>query len=106
MWRRIFLPKSLASSVIAVAAAFAVGALLIAALGANPFEAYAALLDGAFGNRNSVAETLTRTTPLALAGVGICLAFRAGAFNVGAEGQLYMGGIAAAWVGLELGAEP
>ena len=106
MWRRTFLPKSLAPSVIAVAAAFVVGALLIAAWGANPFEAYAALLDGAFGNRNSVAETLTRTTPLALAGVGICLAFRAGAFNVGAEGQLYMGGIAAAWVGLELGAQP
>jgi simple sugar transport system permease protein len=94
------------SSVVAVFAAFVVGALLIAALGADPFEAYTALLDGAIGNRNSVAETLTRATPLALAGVGTCIAFRAGAFNIGAEGQLYLGGTAAAWAALALSGAP
>ena len=86
----------------AVILALGVGALLMAAIGVNPLRAYGALLDGAFGNRNSMAETLLRTIPLALAGIGVALAFQAGLFNIGAEGQLFIGGTAAAWVGLSL----
>ena len=85
----------------AIVLALLVGGALIALMGINPLRAYAALLDGALGNRNSIAETLMRSVPLALAGIGISIAFQAGVFNVGAEGQLYLGGMAAAWVGLQ-----
>lgn len=90
----------------AVVLALLTGAALIALLGVNPLEAYRALLDGALGNRNSIAETLVKAIPLALAGVGVAVAFRAGVFNVGAEGQLYLGAIAATWVGLQFQALP
>jgi general nucleoside transport system permease protein len=86
----------------AIVLALIVGALLIAAIGVNPAQAYAALWDGAFGNRNSIAETLLRAIPLALAGLGVAIAFQAGLFNIGAEGQLLLGGTAAAYVGLTL----
>ncbi len=86
----------------AVLLALAVGAVLMLLMGVSPIEAYGALLDGAFGNRNSVAETLVRAIPLALAGIGVSIAFQAGVFNVGAEGQLFLGATAAIWVGLQL----
>jgi ABC-type uncharacterized transport system permease subunit len=106
--RTIFrLPPGFVFSVLAVVLALAIGALLIAAWGVSPIAAYGALIDGAFGNRNGAAETFIRAAPLALAGMGVALAFRAGVFNVGAEGQLYIGGIATAWAGLTLaGASP
>jgi simple sugar transport system permease protein len=71
-------------------------------MGVSPIAAYGALVDGAIGNRNSIAETLVRATPLALAGIGVAIAFQAGVFNVGAEGQLFLGATAATWVGLQL----
>ena len=85
----------------AIVLALPVGGVLIALMGVSPWRAYAALLDGAMGNRNSIAETLVRAMPLALAGIGISIAFQPGVFNVGAEGQLFLGGMAAAWVGLQ-----
>ena len=96
----IFAPD-LITSVVAFFLALLIGAGIIALMGKNPLEAYAALLDGSAGNRNSIAETLLRAIPLSLAGVGVAIAFRAGAFNIGAEGQLFMGGMASAWVGLQ-----
>lgn len=86
----------------AVLLALLIGAGLIALTGVSPLKAYGALLDGALGNRNSLAETLVKAVPLALAGVGVSIAFRAGVFNVGAEGQLFMGAMAAAYVSLQL----
>ncbi|WEK49493.1 MAG: hypothetical protein P0Y66_17415 [Candidatus Kaistia colombiensis] len=97
------LPPALAGSVLAVLAAFVVGAALIAAVGVNPLTAYSALFEAALGSRNGLAETLLRTVPLALCGLGIALAFRAGVFNVGAEGQLFLGGTAAAADGVSPG---
>jgi simple sugar transport system permease protein len=94
------LPPALGSSIMAIIAAFLVGAVLIAAVGVNPLTAYAALFDAALGTKNGLAETLVRTVPLALCGLGIALAFRGGVFNVGAEGQLFLGGTAAAAVGV------
>jgi simple sugar transport system permease protein len=91
----------LLSSIIAFLLALLIGAVIIALMGVNPIKAYAALLDGAVGNRNSLAETLLRAVPLSLAGVGVAISFRAGVFNIGAEGQLFVGAMAAAWVGLE-----
>lgn len=94
------LTPDLLSILASIGLALLIGAGLISIMGVSPLRAYAALLDGAFGNLNSLAETLLVATPLALAGVGVAVAFRAGVFNVGAEGQLYLGAITATYVGL------
>ena len=62
--------------------------------------AYSALFRGAVGGVNAISETLFATTPLLLAGLGIALGFRAGLFNIGAQGQMFMGGLAATYVGI------
>jgi simple sugar transport system permease protein len=95
-------PRGLVSSLAAVLLALIVGAGLIAAWGVNPLRAYATLIDGAFGNKNSIAETLLRSIPLTFAGLGVAIAFRGGAFNVGAEGQLFVGATAATFAGTTL----
>jgi simple sugar transport system permease protein len=79
----------------AVLAALAVGALILLLMGADPIKAYGAMLDGAFGNQASLFRVLTRATPLLLVAIGICIAFRAGMINIGAEGQLFIGALAA-----------
>jgi len=69
-------------------------------LGVNPFEAYGALIDGAFGSPNAMAETLVKATPLLLVGLGICIAFRGNVINIGGEGQMIIGAIFATILGL------
>src|SRR3990172_1163928 len=86
--------------VIATLAALAVGAVMLLVLGANPLEAYGALWDGAFGSTNAFAETLVKATPLLLVALGICISFRGDVINIGGEGQMIVGAIAATWVGL------
>ncbi len=76
-------------------AALLVGAVMIAALGANPLTGYHALVAGAFGSRYALGSTAVKAIPLLLVGVGICIAFRANVFNIGGEGQIAMGGLAA-----------
>jgi len=99
-WISKFLDKSLniLIPVLAILAAFFVSCLLILAWGSNPLEAYAALFSGAFGSLNAIATTLTRLTPLVFTGLAVAYGYRSGFFNVGAEGQLFMGGLAATWV--------
>jgi simple sugar transport system permease protein len=80
--------------------AFGVGAVLIMITGANPFTAYRALLTAAFGSVNGFAETMVKACPLLLAALGVTIAFRAKLWNIGAEGQIYAGGIAAALAGI------
>jgi ABC-type uncharacterized transport system permease subunit len=58
------------------------------------------MLDGAFGSRTGVAETLVKTIPLLLTGLGVAVAFRMQLWNIGAEGQLYLGAMGATWVAL------
>jgi simple sugar transport system permease protein len=86
----------IATPLIAIAAALAVAGLLIAIAGAPVLEAYWGILKGAFGSRLSATETLTRATPLMLTGLAAAVAFRARLWNIGAEGQLYLGAIAVA----------
>ena len=69
--------------------------LLLWWAGAPIGRAYALLLDGAWGSRFALSETLTRATPLILTGLAAAVAFRARLFNIGAEGQLYLGALAA-----------
>jgi len=72
-----------------------ISTLLLALAGAPVGRAFALLIEGAFGSRFALAETLTRATPLMLTGLACALAFRARFYNIGAEGQLYLGALAA-----------
>ena len=81
--------------VLAIAAALIVGAVMLLLLGVDPRVAYAAMLDGAFGSANSVADSIVKAAPLLFVGVGICIAFRGGMTNIGGEGQLVVGALAA-----------
>ena len=91
-------------SVAAVLVALAIGAIVILISGHNPWVAYTALLEGAFGSERGRAETLVYAAPLILGGLAFGIAARAGMFNIGIEGQLVMGGFAAGLIGaLDLG---
>ncbi|MBK8046929.1 MAG: ABC transporter permease [Anaerolineales bacterium] len=79
----------------AVLLAFAIGAVLLLALGENPLEAYWTLISGAFGSVAGLAATLTKMTPLILVGLGIVISFRGGVINIGGEGQLIIGALGA-----------
>ena len=83
-------------------AALAIGGVMLVLMGANPMQGYAALLDGAFGSTNALADTLVKATPLLLVGLGICIAFRGGVINIGGEGQMILGALAGTIVGLTL----
>jgi simple sugar transport system permease protein len=84
---------------LAVLTALALGALLIWATGGDPILAYRGLWEGSLGRPDSVSETVVWAVPYILAGLAVGLAFRGGLFNIGAEGQLSVGALAAAWVG-------
>lgn len=84
---------------IAVLATLAICALLVAWAGAAVGRTYVLLFEGAFGSRFALAETITRATPLMLTGLACAVAFRARIFNIGAEGQLYLGALAAISIG-------
>lgn len=88
---------------IAVAGALLVGAVVLVLLEVNPLEAYQAMVTGAFTNKNGMADTLVKTIPLLLVGLGIVIAFRANVINIGAEGQLIVGALLTTYLGLELG---
>ena len=75
-------------------------AILLAIFKANPFVTFAAMFKGAFGSWPNFTETLVKAIPLMLAGLGVLVAFRLKFWNIGAEGQLTLGGIAATWVAL------
>ena len=83
----------------AVVLALVIGALIMMATSVPPatiLQSFVAMADGALGSVTALSETLTAAIPLVLAGLGIGLAFRAGLFNIGAEGQMVVGGLATA----------
>jgi len=92
-WLNLLLP------VVAVLAALALCSGLIAAAGADVLPAYGALLAGAFGSRFNSVETLVKAAPLVFTGLAVAVAFRAKFWNIGAEGQLLAGAMAAAFIG-------
>lgn len=85
---------------VALGVAFGISAVLIALAGANPVTAFAAAFMGAFGSLNQVAVALTKATPYLLCSTGIALCFRANVINIGGEGQIALGGLAATWTAL------
>ena len=84
----------------AIGVALIVAGVLITIAGANAFEAYRLILKGAFGSRLGITETFTRATPLILTGLAAAVAFRARLWNIGGEGQFYLGALAVTAFGL------
>jgi len=91
---------------LATLAALGIGAIMLMVFDANPVVAYGALLEGAFGSTNALADTLVKATPLLLVALGICIAFRGGVINIGGEGQLILGALGATVVGLNFQDSP
>lgn len=96
IWRSISVP------LVAVLLGLLIGGILLFVSGANPFEAYGALIKGAFGTPVAVQRTLEKATPLVFSGLAVAFAFKAGLFNIGAQGQLLIGAIVAAYVGFAI----
>ena len=86
----------------ALVGALALSSLIMLAFHASPLRALSALFQGALGSEQGVAETLVGTSALLFAGLGVAIAFRAGLFNIGAEGQLTVGGLCTALAGAAL----
>src|SRR6202165_4890261 len=84
--------------VISVVAGFVVAGLAVALSGADPLQSFYALFQGAFINPRAFPDTLVATTPYIFLGLGVALGFRAGLFNIGAEGQFYIGALAGVFV--------
>lgn len=95
--------------VIAVVVALLLGGLVMLATGVTldaVGRSYGALFIGSLGSLNAISETLTAAAPVTLAALGIALGFRAGLFNIGAEGQMLCGGMAAVFVGFAVTGAP
>ncbi len=85
--------KNIGYQLLAMLLAFLVAALIMLAIGYNPVEAYTALWSGAFGNTNALSNTLSKSVPLMFTGLSVGFALKGGMFNIGAEGQLYIGAL-------------
>lgn len=83
-------------SVIAILLSLVITSIIMIATGNNLVEAYCALFDGAFGSKNAIADTLAKTVPLIFVGMACAFSNKGGIFNIGCEGQLYSGALAAA----------
>lgn len=92
--------KSLIQPMLAVLVGLFVGAIAILIVGGNIVETYGELWKGAFGSFYFTMNTFARATPIILVALGVSLAFRAGFFNMGSEGQMVLGALTAALVGL------
>lgn len=100
LWQAIGVPIG------AIGLALLIGAIILLVSGANPILAYGALIKGAFGNVNSFSRTLEKATPLIFSGLALTIGFKAGLFNIGAQGQLAFGAIVAAFVGFSFNGLP
>ena len=98
IWDR--LKNSIFMPLLAVLAALAVGALILLVFGYNPLKAYATMLEGIFGTQRNFSEVLIKTTPIIFTGIAVAMAYSCGVWNIGAEGQLYLGAICATYVGI------
>ena len=94
--------SALVIPLLAVLTAMIVGGVVILAAGGNPFAAYIGMFQGSFGSLAALSETTVWATPYILAGLAVAIAFKGGLFNIGVEGQLTLGAVAAALVGYGL----
>jgi len=93
-------------SFLAMLLGLTLGLLVTAVAGENPLHVLEVLVKGALGSRYDLGMTLFYMTPLLFTGLAVSVAFRAGLFNIGAEGQLTVGALAAAWVGIRFSELP
>jgi len=93
--------EAVATRIGAVLAALLIGAGFLAATGHDAWTAYRAMAVGAAGSSFAVEQTLIKAIPLMLTGLGVALAFTMGLWNIGAEGQLTVGALAASWLALQ-----
>jgi simple sugar transport system permease protein len=106
--------RELLFPLIAVLAAFVIGGILVLVIGDDPIKVYRLLISSAFGLFDALGNftfdnwgyTLFQATPLIFTGLAVSLAFKCGLLNIGAEGQLYVGAFAAAWIGITFGNLP
>ncbi len=98
--RRWTIPKKYVNSLFAVLLGLIAGAFFMLAIGRNPFVGYFYLFKGGVMNLKYIGQTLATSTPLILTGLSVAFAFRTGLFNIGAAGQMLMGGLTA--IGLAL----
>ena len=94
--------RNILFSLLSVALGLLAGAVFLIITGKDPISVFRWMFYGSWGKPSFIAETLTRMTPLLFTGLALMMGFRAGVFNIGAEGQLLMGGITAAVVGIYL----
>ena len=88
---------------LALTAAALIASILLIALDANPIAAFSAMVEGAFGSENAIAETLVKATPILFVAIGITIAFRGGVINIGGEGQMIAGALASVTATLAIG---
>jgi ABC-type uncharacterized transport system permease subunit len=100
------LKKPITSTLIAIFFGFLVSAIILAAAGYNPFEAFGALFNGIFAKPKYVSNVIIKATPIILTGLSVAFAFKTGLFNIGAEGQYIAGTVAAVCVGAKLDLAP
>lgn len=98
--------RAFSGQIVAVLIALAMGAVIIMLIDESPIKVFMTLMRGAFGDQAKIAGTLLQTTPILICGVAACIGLRGGMFNVGIEGQLFLGGFAAAWVGFAMPLPP
>src|SRR5258708_12848899 len=89
---------SLGIPLLAVVTALVLGGIVIFATGGNVLLAYQGLWEGSLGRPQSISETLVWSTPYIFGGLAVSLAFKAGLFNIGVEGQIAVGSLAAVYV--------
>ncbi len=100
LWLRLqALAETLIVPVLAVFTALLVGSIMILLAGRDPVASYQAMIEGSLLEPRGLVQSLLKTTPFILAGLAVGFAFKGGLFNIGAQGQLIMGSVAAAWVG-------
>ncbi|ESU32981.1 sugar ABC transporter permease [Bacillus sp. 17376] len=87
-------------SLISIILGLVAGGILMLFIGSNPIEGYSYLLQGALKNLERIGNTLATATPLVFTGLSVAFAFRTGLFNIGASGQMLVGGLAATAVAL------
>lgn len=92
--------KNLRKVLLTLGLALGIGAIIILCIGENPIDAYIALFNGAFSSKRAFGTTLASFTPLLLTAIAFAVAAKAGAFNVGVEGEVFLGGIVAAYIGI------
>ncbi len=94
--------KRIGLGLIPVALALIFSTILLLLVGASPLDAFSQLVEGAFGADQKIADTLMAWVPLVLCAAGLLITYAAGLWNIGVEGQIIMGAIAAAWVAREV----